>query len=214
MVPPPRTLVAGRTREVPDYSRDENALVGCYLGGFIIVAETPSERAFREASVDCLDGLYGFALSLCRDGVTAEDLVQETYLRALKAPHKAEPGPGFRSWLFAILHNVWRNEVRRRRPSDVVDESVEQLPADGPDPLESVNRQQAGGRVLNAIEELPAPFREAIVLRCVEGFSYQEMASIVGCPAGTIMSRLARARALLRRSLGPIRLAATGGGRP
>lgn len=183
-------------------------------GACLSVAEMPKERAFREAAVECLDGLYGFALSLCRDGATAEDLVQETYLRALKAPHKAEPGAGFKSWLFAILHNVWRNELRRRRPAGLLDESVERLPAEGPDPLESVDRQQAGGRVLRAIEDLPAPFREAIVLRCVEGFSYQEMAAIVGCPAGTVMSRLARARALLRRSLGPTRLAATGAGRP
>ncbi len=177
------------------------------------MVETEADRTFREGAIEHLDGLYGFALSLCRDRVTAEDLVQETYLRALKAPRKAEPGPGMKSWLFAILHNVWRNEVRRRRPTDRLDESVEQLPSDEPDPLTSVDRQQAGSRVLAAIDDLPDPFREAIVLRCVEGFSYQEMAEVVGCPAGTVMSRLARARALLRRALGPVRLAAAGGGR-
>jgi RNA polymerase sigma-70 factor (ECF subfamily) len=177
------------------------------------VAESQVERAFREGVVEHLDGLYGFALSLCRDRVTAEDLVQETYLRALKAPRKAEPGPGMKSWLFAILHNVWRNEVRRRRPAAYVDDAVEQIPSDGPDPLDAVDRQEAGSRVLAAIEALPDPFREAIVLRCVEGFSYQEMAQVVGCPAGTIMSRLARARALLRRTLGPARLAVVSGGR-
>jgi RNA polymerase sigma-70 factor, ECF subfamily len=177
------------------------------------VAETPVERAFREGAVEHLDGLYGFALSLCRDRVAAEDLVQETYLRALKAPRKAEAGPGMKSWLFAILHNVWRNELRRRRPAGYVDEAVEQIPSDDPGPLDVVDRQQAGSRVLAAIEELPDPFREAIVLRCVEGFSYQEMAEVVGCPAGTIMSRLARARALLRRALGPARLAVAAGSR-
>jgi RNA polymerase sigma-70 factor (ECF subfamily) len=178
------------------------------------VAETGVERAFREAAVEHLDGLYGFALSLCRDRVTAEDLVQETYLRALRAPRKAEPGPGMKSWLFAILHNVWRNELRRRGPASRVDEWVEQIPSDEPDPLATVDRQQAGSRVLAAIDQLPDPFREAIVLRCVEGFSYQEMAQVVGCPAGTVMSRLARARALLRRTLGPVRVAIAGGGRP
>ncbi len=177
------------------------------------MAESESDRAFRQAAVGHIDGLYGFALSLCHDPVKAEDLVQETYLRALKAPRKAEPGPGMKSWLFAILHNVWRNEVRRRRPTGRLDEAVEQLPSDEPDPLTSVDRQQAGSRVLSAIEHLPDPFREAIVLRCVEGFSYQEMAQVVGCPAGTVMSRLARARALLRRALGPVRLAAAGGRR-
>ena len=178
------------------------------------VADKEQERAFREAAVEHLDGLYGFALSLSRDGVTAEDLVQETYLRALRAPRKAEPGPGMKSWLFAILHNVWRNELRRRRPTSLVDDLVEQIPSDEPDPLATVDRQQAGSRVLAAIDELPDPFREAIVLRCVEGFSYQEMAQVVGCPAGTVMSRLARARALLRRALGPVRVPIAGGGRP
>ena len=178
-----------------------------------IVADAPVQHAFREAAVEHLDGLYGFALSLCRDRVTAEDLVQETYLRALKAPRQAEAGPGMKSWLFAILHNVWRNELRRRRPAGYADEAVEQIPSDEPDPLDAVDRLEAGTRVLTAIEHLPDPFREAIVLRCVEGFTYQEMAAIVGCPAGTIMSRLARARALLRRSLGPARVALAGGSR-
>jgi RNA polymerase sigma-70 factor (ECF subfamily) len=168
------------------------------------LSETPAESCFREAAVACLDGLYGFALSLCRDRALAEDLVQETYLRALRATRKAEPGPGLRSWMFAILHNVWRNERRRGRPLDFDESAVEQIADGDPDPLESVDRQQAGGRVLSAIDALPGPFRDVIVLRCVEGFSYQEMATIVGCPAGTVMSRLARARALLRRALGPV----------
>lgn len=167
------------------------------------MAESPADRAFREAAVACLDGLYGFALSLARDRTVAEDLVQETYLRALRATRKAEPGPGLRSWMFTILHNVWRNERRRAVPLELDAESVEHVADASPDPLDSVDRLQAGGRVLAAIEALPDPFREAIVLRCVEGFSYQEMAAIVGCPAGTVMSRLARARGLLRRALGP-----------
>jgi RNA polymerase sigma-70 factor (ECF subfamily) len=177
------------------------------------VVEAPADRAFREGALEHLDGLYGFALSLCSDRGTAEDLVQETYLRALKALRKAEPGPGMKSWLFAILHNVWRNEVRRRRPTDRLDEAVEYLLSDEPDPLAAVDRQQVGSRVLAAIDDLPDPFREAIVLRCVEGFSYQEMAEVVGCPAGTVMSRLARARVRLRRALGPARLAIAGSGR-
>lgn len=168
------------------------------------MAETPADRAFREAAVACLDGLYGFALSLSRDRTAAEDLVQETYLRALRAPRKAEPGPGLRSWMFAILHNVWRNERRRDRSVGLDEDDVERMADAAPTPLEHFDRAQAGGRVLSAIDALPGPFRDAIVLRCVEGFSYQEMAEIVGCPAGTVMSRLARARALLRRALGPV----------
>lgn len=163
------------------------------------------EQAFRQAAVACLDGLYGFALSLCRDATLAEDLVQETYLRALRARRKAEPGSGLRSWLFTILHNVWRNELRRRHP-EAPGPELDALEAPGPDPQLLVDRRQSAGVLLDAIQSLPAPFRQALLLRCVEGFSYAEMAEIVGCPAGTIMSRLARARALLRRSLGPTRL--------
>lgn len=172
------------------------------------MSETLGDPAFRDAAVACLDGLYGFALRLSRDHAVAEDLVQETYLRALRAPRKAEPGPGLRSWMFAILHNVWRNERRRGQPLVLDGDAVEQAADGEPDPLEWLDRRQAGGRVLSAIDTLPGPFRDAIVLRCVEGFSYQEMATIVGCPAGTVMSRLARARALLRRALGPVRVVA------
>jgi RNA polymerase sigma-70 factor (ECF subfamily) len=95
-----------------------------------------------------------------------------------------------------------------------VDEPVDQIASDQADPLAEVDRQQAGRRVLAAIDELPDPFREVVVLRCAYGFSYQEMAQVVGCPAGTVMSRLARARAMLRRALGPVRLAVAGAGRP
>lgn len=167
------------------------------------------DEAFERAALGCLDGLYGFAVSLSRDASVAEDLVQETYLRALKARHKASPDEGLRSWMFTILHNVWRNELRRRRP-EALGEDAERLQAPSADPLLVVDRLQRSSRLMAAIEGLPDPFREALLLRCVEGFSYREMAEIVGCPAGTIMSRLARARGLLRQSLGPARLAAQG----
>jgi RNA polymerase sigma-70 factor, ECF subfamily len=169
------------------------------------------DEAFRDAAVACLDALYGFALALCRDAGEAEDLVQETYLRALRARNKAEPGEGLRSWMFAILHNVWRNDVRRRRPV-AYDGDVDGLPSLDADPLQFVDRKQSGNRLLAAIDALPGAFREVIVLRCVEGFSYREMAEIVGCPAGTVMSRLARARALLKRELRPVGLPSVKGG--
>jgi RNA polymerase sigma-70 factor (ECF subfamily) len=174
------------------------------------VGAADRDGAFEGAAVACLDGLYGFALSLSRDKGVAEDLVQETYLRALKARHKASPDEGLRSWMFAILHNVWRNELRRRRPEAMGDDA-DRIQDPEADPLQLVDRLQRGSRLMAAIDGLPGPFREALLLRCVEGFSYREMAEIVGCPAGTIMSRLARARALLRQSLGPARLAAQGG---
>ena len=161
------------------------------------------DEDFRHAAVACLDGLFGFALALSRDRSVAEDLVQETYLRALAARRKATPQENLRGWLFTILHNVWRNEARRRRPQALEDapglDAV--LAAPDGDPLETLDRKETNGRLRDAIVELPEPFREVVMLRCVEGFSYRDVAEIVGCPAGTVMSRLARARALLRRSL-------------
>jgi RNA polymerase sigma-70 factor (ECF subfamily) len=156
---------------------------------------------FRRAAVACLDGLYGFAYTLCHDRHAAEDLVQETYLRALSARRKPPVEENLRGWLFTILHNVWRNEVRRRRPA-ALDDVAEALAAPGDGPAEALRRSEERRQVRRAIAELPEAFRAVVLLRCVEGFSYRDVAAIVGCPAGTVMSRLARARALLRKRLG------------
>jgi RNA polymerase sigma-70 factor (ECF subfamily) len=164
-----------------------------------------SDDEFRQAALACLDGLHGFAYALCRDRSAAEDLVQETYVRALAARRKAAPEENFRGWMFAILHNVWRNEVRRRRPEAIEDTPGlgESLAAAGEDPQERLDSKETRARLRLAIDGLPERFREVVVLRCVEGFSYRDAASILGCPAGTVMSRLARARALLRQRLLP-----------
>ena len=152
----------------------------------------------------CLDGLYGFAYALARDRAVAQDLVQETYLRALAARRKAAPDENIRGWLYTILNNVWKNELRRRRPDALEDSPglADALADPGADPEALLDRRESGDRLRGAIEALPAPLREVVVLRCVQGFSYREVASIVGCPAGTVMSRLARARGLLRIGLG------------
>jgi RNA polymerase sigma-70 factor (ECF subfamily) len=159
----------------------------------------PGDR-FRREAVSCLDGLYGFAYALCHDRTTAEDLVQETYLRALSARRQPAPHDNLRGWLFTILHNVWRNELRRRRPLAL--EDAADIPAAGQSPVEALRRSEDQDRVRRAIASLPDAFRAVVLLRCVEGFSYRDVAEIVGCPAGTVMSRLARARALLKKSLG------------
>jgi len=167
--------------------------------------DADDEGRFRDASLRWIDGLYGFALSLSRDPSVAQDLVQETYVRALGARHKAAPEENLKAWLFTILHNVWRNHVRRPRPD---------LPARDPEalleladvragPEQELERKWLRARLRQAIAALPDSFRQVVVLRCVEEFSYQEVAAIVGCPTGTVMSRLARGRALLRRSLQP-----------
>jgi RNA polymerase sigma-70 factor, ECF subfamily len=155
---------------------------------------------FRASAVSCLDSLYGFAYALCRDRPAADDLVQETYLRALSARRKPGPDENLRGWLFTILHNVWKNEVRRRRTTPL-DEVAELLVAPGDTPAEALRRAEEERRVRQAIAELPDAFRVVVLLRCVAEFSYRDIAAIVGCPAGTVMSRLARGRALLRKAL-------------
>jgi RNA polymerase sigma-70 factor (ECF subfamily) len=166
------------------------------------LGETSGDEAFRRAAVACIDGLYGYALALSRDRRAAEDLVQETYARALAAPRKAAPEENLRGWLFTILGNIWKNERKRRRPEPVAD--IERLaPSRLEDPESALDRRELRERLRGALEALPDAFREVVLLRCVEGFSYQEVASIVGCPAGTVMSRLARGRALLRQALAP-----------
>jgi RNA polymerase sigma-70 factor (ECF subfamily) len=162
-----------------------------------------SDEEFRAAAMACLDGLFGFALTLARNRTAAEDLVQETYARALAARRRLAPSENVRGWLFTILHNAWRNELRRRRPAALDDTPglAENLPDGEEDPEKSLDRKETRERLRNAIASLPGPFQEVVVLRCVEEFSYKEIATILGCPAGTVMSRLARARALLRENL-------------
>lgn len=146
-------------------------------------------------------------MSLARDRSTAEDLVQETYLRALSARRRADPAQNLRGWLFTILHNVWRNEVRRPRLEPLGDVNRPARGADvvwlarASDPEVELERGRLIEALRDAIEDLPEHFRAVVVLRGIEGFSYQEIASILGCPTGTVMSRLARGRALVRQRL-------------
>lgn len=160
-----------------------------------------SDADFRRRAVECLDSLYAFAVSLCHDRAAAEDLVQETYLRALRALRHPAPDENLRAWLFTILHNVWRNEHRRRAPDSLesLPEVQRTLPSQELLPEEALARLEQQERVREAVAALPGAYREVVMLRFGEGFSYHQIATILDCPAGTVMSRLARARALLRR---------------
>jgi RNA polymerase sigma-70 factor, ECF subfamily len=151
-----------------------------------------------------LDGLYGYAVVLSRNRAEAEDLVQETCLRALRSIGQLRPDGNVKSWLFTILRNIWLNQVRHRRTVPEMaeldsDGSVAIEPVDGgKDPHEvyvsGIERQQ----VREAIQQLPVEFREIIILREYEELSYQEIAVLLDCPPGNVMSRLARARSKLR----------------
>jgi RNA polymerase sigma-70 factor (ECF subfamily) len=154
--------------------------------------------------VEYLDGLYGYALVLTRNHAEAEDLVQETYVRAIPAIRKLREGSNTKAWLFTILRNIWLNQLRKFRncpqmveieAGDGIANSIAEQSNDAHD---LYVRKLEAEQVRAAIQELPADFREVILLREYEDLSYQEIASILGCPVGTVMSRLGRARAKLR----------------
>lgn len=160
---------------------------------------------FSQTALAHLDALYGFAMALTRNQQEAEDLVQETYLRAARAFGRLLPDSNLKSWLFAIMRNIHLNQLRHAHsgPQFVELEAEETdrtqwLDHAARDPqqllLQKVEREQ----VRAAIERLPKHYREVVVLRDLEGFSYQQIASILQCPAGTVMSRLGRAREQLR----------------
>jgi RNA polymerase sigma-70 factor (ECF subfamily) len=154
-----------------------------------------------------LDGLYGYAVVLSRNSTEAEDLVQETCLRALRSMGQLRPDGNQKSWLFTILRNVWLNQVRQRRTGpDLVEldsnENGAAVPADtAPDAYEVYVSKVEQEQVRAAIQQLPVEFREIIILREYEELSYQEIARVLNCPPGTVMSRLARARSRLRELL-------------
>jgi RNA polymerase sigma-70 factor, ECF subfamily len=151
-----------------------------------------------------LDGLYGYAMVLSRNSSEAEDLVQETCLRALRAIEGLRAEGSVKGWLFTILRNIWLNQLRQRRTApDLIEldanENGTYEPADATqDPHTDFVTKAEREQVRVAIQQLPVEFREIIILREYEELSYQEIAVLLGCPIGTVMSRLARARASLR----------------
>lgn len=170
------------------------------------VAEQERMRRFRDAALPHLDEVYTLARYLMRNTNDAEDAVQECYLRALRH-FDSYRGPAMKPWLLAILRNVCNGEFSRRGrgevPTDYApDESVaEEMPMwqePQASPEKIMLQQQDSATIRRLVEELPAPFREAIVLREVNDLSYKEIAEVAGVPVGTVMSRLARARAMLR----------------
>jgi RNA polymerase sigma-70 factor, ECF subfamily len=157
-----------------------------------------------------MNGLYGTAVRLTRDGDAARDLVQDTYLKALRARDRFQPGTNLKAWLYTILHNTWRNRRRdfaRARvsfDSDTVDSAVDAGQpgvVDGRTPESLLLRALQDADVKAAVDALPEAFREAVWLRDVEDLSYQEIADALSVPIGTVMSRISRGRKLLHASL-------------
>ncbi len=140
-----------------------------------------------------LNGLYSYALVLSRNHADAEDLVQQTYVRAMRATGKFRADSNTRCRFFSILRNLWVAQLRKRRSAP---QSFETGMDDVSSDLYASNTERK--QVQAAIQDLPVDFGEAIVLRECEELSFQEIASIVGCSAETVKSRLARARSMLR----------------
>lgn len=162
---------------------------------------------FAELALPLFDSLYNFACWLAHDRVEAEDLVQEAYAKALKGFPSFQTGTNFRAWIFRILRNTFLNARTGLAASQTIaledEEALENVPAavtrETPETIlfERVNQDLIQG----AIEKLTVPFREVLLLADVEEMPYREIAEALGIPVGTVMSRLARARRVLRGEL-------------
>jgi len=158
---------------------------------------------FEESVLPHLDSAYNLARWLLRDRQDAEDLVQEAFVRAFESFSGFRGGDG-RAWLLAIVRNTCYTWLRRNRRQDVTTEFDEELHTPEGDilnPETLVLREGDTTRVQQALEKVPAEFREALVLREIEGLSYKEIATVIDAPVGTVMSRLARGRNRLRQAL-------------
>lgn len=167
----------------------------------------PRREHFEEEALPHLDALYRVALRLAGDASDAEDLVQETMLKAFRAWHQYRPGTNVKAWLFTILRHTFINQYRRRKQRD---ETVDVHEAErftvfrdvqDADPEGSFFARIVDDEILRAIDALAEEFRETLVLSDVEGLTYAEIAEVTGVPVGTVKSRLFRARQQLQRRL-------------
>jgi RNA polymerase sigma-70 factor, ECF subfamily len=166
---------------------------------------------FEELAMPLFDSLYNFASWLVHNKSNAEDLVQETYLKALRGFASFQPGTNFRAWMFRILRNTFlssRATLGRRVSVQIDSENAEPgLPATSATPESLLIERSQENALQNAIEQLPIIFREVLLLCDVEDASYREISEILSIPMGTVMSRLARARKAVRESVLSVPLA-------
>jgi RNA polymerase sigma-70 factor (ECF subfamily) len=167
---------------------------------------------FEQDALSFLDALYRTALRMTRSEADAEDLVQETYIRAFRFRDQFTPGTNLKAWLFRILTNTFINSYRRKasQPTtteldDVEETALHRHMTDAgaeasPEPERVVLDSMVDGEIREALEELPEHFR-TVVLLDVEGFAYKEIAEMLGIPMGTVMSRLHRGRKFLQKRL-------------
>jgi len=170
-------------------------------------ADADARSRFAEEAIGYLDTLYRGALRLTRDPAQAEDLVQDTYVRALRYQASYQVGTNMKAWLFAIMRNLFWDRFKGGRPEDVSLDGdgdfalYDTLKDPSAVPEAEVLDRIAADEVVRAVEKLPELHREVVLLVDVEGFSYKDAAEVLGVPIGTVMSRLHRARRQLQRSL-------------
>ena len=167
--------------------------------------ERPLPGSFEELALPLFDRLYNLACWLTQDRQEAEDLLQETYAKALKGFRSFQKGTNFRAWIYRILRNTFLTSRTGLRATATVpldlESDNEMPPATGETPESILLGQLDRQLVRDALDRLPVAHREVILLRDVEEMSYQEISQALGIPMGTVMSRVSRARQALRRTV-------------
>lgn len=175
---------------------------------------TAARQEFEKVALPQLDPIYGAALRLTRNPSEAEDLVQDTFVRAYRFWHTFKTGTSIKAWLFTILRNTFINRYhrgnRRRSARHDLEAQLKSLGSDAaigrttqqlPGPESAVTQRITRDRINAALESVPEDYRMAVMLADLEGLAYKEIADIMDCPIGTVMSRIYRGRRLLAKLL-------------
>ena len=176
--------------------------------------DTAARQAFETTALPLLDNMYGVALRMTRNPSEAEDLVQDAMVRAYRFWSSFKPGTSIKAWMFTILRNTFINKYHRKnRRRSFTNDLQSQLNSLGqgaalaspnsemPGPEEAASARLTRARIMEALESLPEDYRMAVTLADLQGLSYKEIAEVMDCPIGTVMSRIYRGRRQLHKLL-------------